>query len=125
METGLTEDDIKYLNVTFETSWEIKKEQNEGLIFQDYLLPPGYNINKVELMILIPNEYPMAALDMFYIYPEINRLDGKDIEALAQESHFGKNWQRWSRHYNWQPGVHNLSTHLVVVKNSLKQELKK
>ena len=123
MDSALTDDDIKYLNITFNGHWQEITEQVRGIIIKDYLLPLGYNISKAEMMIIIPNGYPMAALDMFYLHPKICKQNSNVISALTDEVHFGKSWQRWSRHYLWIPGVHNLSTHMRVIQNSLKQEL--
>ena len=121
----LTEDDVQYLNQEFPDSWNEIVDDSSGIIVKNFSLPLGYNIDKVELLIIIPNDYPMAALDMFYLYPEIHKKNRATIEALTNEIHFGKQWQRWSRHYSWLPGIHCLATHMKVVRNSLEEELLK
>lgn len=119
-------DDKQYLNTTFLNKWRIESIKSEcGLVISDYPLTEGYNFSKVELLILIPNNYPMAHLDMFYLDPGIVRADGKPIEALQNEIHLGKKWQRWSRHYQWRAGLDNIKTHIYIIENSLKNELKK
>ena len=122
----LPPEDKQYLNTTFPSKWKIESIESEcGLIVNDYSLPEGYNFSKADLLILIPNNYPMAHLDMFYLDPGIARKDGKPIEALQDETHLGKKWQRWSRHYQWRAGLDDIKTHMYIIENSLKKELKK
>ena len=120
--SALTKNDIEYLNYRFNGYWEEKTEETRHLIIKNYPLPVGYNIDKVELMIIIPSGYPMAALDMFYLYPEVHKKNKQEIPAICHMGYFAKNWQRWSRHYSWKPGIHTLSTHIEVVENILKKE---
>ena len=77
-------------------------------------------------MLLIPSGYPTSPIDMFYFRPPILRIDGGEIASLADETHFGRIWQRWSRHYlpdQWRDGVDNVATHIAFIENVLKSEL--
>ena len=104
--------------------WTCQEEVGKrGLIIQNYRLPAGYTPEQSDLMLLIPANYPAGAIDMFYFVPSIARIDGLDISALAPEIHFERTWQRWSRHYQWQPGIDNIATHICFVGNQLKSEL--
>ncbi len=124
MDFALPDDDTNFLNTSFNGKWDgIVSNVERGIIIKNYPLPDGYNHKEVEMMILVPQDYPVAALDMFYIFPEITKTNGRIIEALNTESHLDRQWQRWSRHYPWQAGIHNIATHLQVVKNSLIEEL--
>lgn len=121
----LTSDDTKYLQEHYPDQWEMRDEGGlVGLIIKNYLLPKGYQPEKANLMVIIPHDYPMAALDMFYLHPPVARQDGMGIGALCIENHFNMGWQRWSRHYSWKPGDHCLATHLAYIENALKFELK-
>lgn len=116
----LPKDDLGFLEDSFRGKWEtIVDEVERGILIKNYFLPEGYKQLDVEMMILVPQNYPMAALDMFYVSPDIAKVTGNNIVALSNESHFSKRWQRWSRHYQWEAGIHNIATHLQVVKNAL------
>lgn len=125
MDFELSDDDIGFLDSDFKGWQTIISDVERGIIIKNHLLPEGYNCQKVEIMILIPQDYPVAALDMFYISPEITKTNSRNIEALDNETHFNRQWQRWSRHYQWQAGIHSIATHLQVVKNSLIEELER
>ena len=116
-------DDKQFLEAHYAGQWEALGD-GSGLLIRDYPLPEGYNMNKTNLMIRIPADYPAGPLDMFYLDPAIARKDGKSIGALAAENHFDRLWQRWSRHYQWRPGVHCLATHFAYIKNALQHELR-
>lgn len=124
MNFELPNSDVGFLDNKFNDKWQtIISDTERGIIIKNYLLPEGYNHIEVKMMILIPQDYPMAALDMFYLLPEIAKISGNSIEALNNENHFNEQWQRWSRHYQWQAGVYNIATHFQVIKNSLIEEL--
>lgn len=118
-------EDLEFLNGEFQDSWEpVKERDKSGLIIRNYNLPPGYSPEAVDLMLLIPAEYPTSKLDMFYFFPEVSRTDGLPIGTLSSETHFGVAWQRWSRHYAWRPGEDNIATHITFVRNALRNELR-
>ncbi|MGI9250407.1 MAG: E2/UBC family protein [Pseudohongiellaceae bacterium] len=120
---ALTPDDENYLNGHYSDQWEVP-DNGSHLLIRGYHLPDGYDRKEVDMMVLIPAGYPAAALDMFYFSPSINRKDSASIRAVAQEEHFGCSWQRWSRHYQWQPGVHCVATHFQYIENALLDEAK-
>ena len=116
----LTSDDEGYLKEHFPGQWEMSEEGGKGrVLIRGYRLPAAYEPEAVDVMILIPPGYPAANLDMFYFLPAVSRKDGASIAALSMENHFGQDWQRWSRHYEWQAGVHCLATHLQYMENTL------
>ena len=118
----LPDDDLEYLKAHFKYTY---KEENlkKGIIICHYKLPEGYEPDQSDLMLIIPDNYPVAKIDMFYFSPCISRKDGIAIEAINDENHFGQKWQRWSRHYDWRPGVDNIATHITYIYNQLKSEL--
>lgn len=119
---ALMPDDERFLEVHFSGQWEVLG--GGGLLIRDYSLPEGYDLDKTNLMIRIPADYPAGPLDMFYLQPAISRKDGRLIGALAEEEHFSQKWQRWSRHYEWKPGEHCIATHFAYIKNALQYELR-
>ena len=96
----------------------------KALLIKDLRLPNGFDPKMADLMVLIPSGYPGSALDMFYFDPHLKRLDGSEIHALAEESHFERLWQRWSRHYQWEAGKDSLVGHVEFVKRQLHDELR-
>ena len=118
----LLPEDTEYLNGNYPSRWEKISEGNGrfGLLIEDFPIPSGYTIEKSTLMLLIPSGYPGSPLDMFYFAPSLNTTNGRTIGALVSETHFGRTWQRWSRHYQWRPGIDTLVTHIEYVKNEMK-----
>lgn len=82
-----------------------------------------YDRPTVDVMIQIPTAYPMAALDMFYVSPELKlKSGGHPPAANVFEDHCGRRWQRFSRHLNsvpWRPGFDGLKNFLVLVLGEL------
>ena len=124
---GLPLEDEQYLDAHYPRSWERRVEGSSkwGLFVHEFRIPIGYDRARSTLMVLVPTGYPGAALDMFYFAPHLARGDGQGIGALADEVHFGVNWQRWSRHYEWHPGEDNLCRHIEYVKRELETELQR
>ena len=122
----LLPEDLEYLEAHYPTKWRQESEGNgkSGLLIEEFPIPGGYTEKKSTLMLLIPSGYPGSVLNMFYFAPPLNKSDGSTINALAPESHFGRTWQRWSRHYEWKPGVDSIVTHIEYIKNQIAEELK-
>ena len=121
----LPEEDMEYLNAHYPSQWKKISEGNGkyGLIIENFPIPNGYAVEKSTLMLLVPSGYPGSGLDMFYFDPPLNRSDGRGIGGLATETHFVRQWQRWSRHYQWSPGEDSLVRHIGYVINELQQEV--
>lgn len=88
---------------------------------------PRYNPQSVDLLIIVPNGYPNAKLDMFWTHPDVSLPNGGVPEkANVHEQYGGRNWQRWSRHIadgKWRPGVDNLRSYMTTVKTELAKGL--
>lgn len=83
----------------------------------------GFSPAAIDLMVRIPAQYPMTALDMWYCDPPI-RLAANGQFARASEvmePHVGRTWQRFSRHLNgaWRPGVDSLRSFFVLIQREL------
>ena len=121
----LPNEDTEYLKVNFPKWKRLIEGSKRGLVILNYRLPEGYIPKEADLMVMIPDNYPTANIDMFYFSPDIKREDGAAIGALSNETLFGRNWQRWSRHYDWRAGVDSIVTHVSYVRNQLKFEIDK
>lgn len=121
----LPPEDTQYLDANYPSKWRKVAEGNGkyGLLIDNFPIPKGYTIEKSTLMVLVPAGYPGSMLDMFYFDPPLAKSDGKPIGALTFETHFGQTWQRWSRHYSWQPGVDSIFKHIGYVINELNNEV--
>lgn len=120
----LTHEDEQFLNANG-LNWKFLFENNtkQGLLISQFQIPAGYQPAIADLMILIPENYPVAGIDMFYLSPEVLRDDGKIIHSLEIENHFDRQWQRWSRHYDWHTSFCSIATHIKFVSNQLESEL--
>ena len=115
-EFPLPEDDEESLNA-LGIPWEtIREGSNQWLLLHEVRFREGFNHTTGSVAVQIPPSYPTSGLDMAYFSPHLTRLDGKPIgQTQCQQAIDGKQWQRWSRHYTWVPGVHGVSTHIVLI----------
>lgn len=95
------------------------------IILRGYLIPAGYNTAAADAAIRIPPSYPDGGLDMVYFFPGLSLVNGRTIAKLTPHPLEGKQYQQWSRHYPWEPGLHTLCTHLLLIRSWLEQELRK
>jgi Prokaryotic E2 family E len=88
------------------------------VVFPDFAVHDGYAPAKVDLLLILPNGFPFAAPDMFWVSPKLSLLNGSPpIGAESFESHLGQVWQRFSWHYPpgssfWQPNSSSILSHL-------------
>lgn len=97
------------------------------IVVQKFALPPGYQRNEADLLLRLPPGFPDTPPDMWWFDPPVQRADGKAIPATqVKESHLGRTWQRWSRHFRagqWRPGVDSLETFLALIRKELSRGL--
>jgi hypothetical protein len=102
---------------------------SQWLILHDFKVVPGYNHPVVKVAILIPPSYSDAQLDMVYFHPALQRVDGRAIPNLSDQTICGETWQRWSRHRTganpWRPGVDDIASHLALVDEWLRREFER
>jgi len=115
----LPEDDERYLNDKgFE--WElVPASDGVCLVLRGYAVSPGkYDRPATDIMVRIPAQYPMAALDMFYADPPL-RFPGGAYPKCAEvfEPHGGRQWQRFSRHLAnpWRTGIDGLPNFIPII----------
>lgn len=83
----------------------------------------GFSPTVTELMIRIPQQYPVTPLDMWYCDPPI-RIAATGQFAIASEvmeAYIGRQWQRFSRHLNgdWRPGIDSLRSFFSLIQREL------
>ncbi|AKR42006.1 multiubiquitin domain-containing protein [Methylophilus sp. TWE2] len=126
----LLQEDLEYLE-SLGLPWETVQDdvQTRRLVIHGFPVPVGYNVDKVDVFVYLPPNYPDVQIDMAYFLPNLARKDQKPIGALSEAVADGQTWQRWSRHRNesskWRIGEDNLRTHMTLVSDWLEQELTK
>ena len=119
----LPEDDEAYLNGK-SYRWELLPDPSGGLlVIRGFDLDSAkYDLTSCDLMIRIPAQYNIAALDMFYVAPPIRLKSGAFHDrADHMETHGGQQWQRFSRHLQeWRPGIDTIRTLLSFAERELK-----
>lgn len=122
---NLLPEDEEYLNSNYPGRWKLVSDSPEkvGLVIRDFPVPDGYTASAATLMLLIPSGYPGSMVDMFYfLMPGLEKTSRAPVGALAREDHFSQQWQRWSRHYQWEPGRDSVASHIEYVKNEIRDE---
>lgn len=127
---ALLDKDTAYLN-QLGFLWETQIDKGRRwLIIHNYMLPTGYNHEKVDIAIDIPVAYPGAALDMFYCFPSLRLETGAIIAQTSCHMPIDeKSYQRWSRHLNgktrWNPLTDSVMTQVAVIEESILREVAK
>lgn len=97
-------------------------ESQRFLVFQNFQLADGlYKQTSCDVLVAIPANYNQAGNDMLWTYPRLVRADGKPIPATndpgAGDNRVfqGREFCRWSRHWNqgasvWRPGTDDVVT---------------
>lgn len=125
----LPEVDTKFLD-TLRLRWETVMDGSQlWLLVHDWPIPSQYTVSTSTLALSIPPIYPEAGLDMVYFNPALQLKNSRSINALTNCNVVDKTFQRWSRHYTsenpWRIGEYDISTHLILVNQWLKNEVKK
>lgn len=97
---------------------------NSMLVIPGFELPRGWSHPMVDLMVIIPASYPLAAVDMFWVSPTISLSNGCAPEAATLiERHGESSWQRFSWHYKrpWNPTKDTLTSHISFCAQRLNQ----
>jgi len=120
---ALPEHDLTYLE---ERQLPHDVAVDEGMtcvVFRDWRLPPGYDRDDADLMIRLQTGYPDVPPDMWWFDPAVRLADGRMVPATeVTEQHLGRNWQRWSRHFQdgqWQSGIDGLESYLALIQREL------
>jgi hypothetical protein len=121
----LPEEDTEFLN-TLGLVWEtVKNAEVRWLLIHEYPIPSGFNVSKAMLAIKIEGGYPPAKLDMAYFLPSLSKVRGTTIPNLSAASIEDKQYQQWSRHYEWREGIDDLAVHYRRIEQWLLDELKR
>jgi hypothetical protein len=99
------------------------------LVFHKVSLPPGaYNQDRSDVLVITDVQYPMSAMDMFWMEPAMALRSGQiPSHASTLESYLGRQWRRWSWHRQvpWVPGADDLFTHWAIIEACWNKEAKR
>lgn len=117
--------DVRFLNER-KLDWQLVPDPNGTacLVVKGFdVAAGGFSPAVTELMIRIPQQYPMTPLDMWYCDPPI-RISATGQFAPASEvveTHLGRQWQRFSRHLNgsWRPGIDGIRSFFALIQREL------
>ena len=90
-------------------------------------LPRGFNRDAADLLVRLHPGYPDVPPDMWWFRPAVHLANGTFLRATGVvEVHLGREWQRWSRHFNngqWQSGVDGLASFLALIRQDLERSV--
>jgi len=96
------------------------------VIVRAVTLPSHWSRATTDILVQVPQGYPMSAMDMFWVPPGLTLADGRMPEnGDLMETYLGQTWQRFSWHYQnnhqWNPSVDGLISHLRFARMRLGQ----
>jgi hypothetical protein len=96
------------------------------IIVRSMPLPGHWSRAATDILLQVPQGYPMSAMDMFWVTPGLTLVDGRMPErGDLMETYLGQSWQRFSWHYpntyQWNPSVDSLSSHVRFARMRLGQ----
>ena len=115
--------DVNYLNERGLTHQVATESGMTCVVMPQWPLPSGFDRNVSDLLIRLSPGYPDVPPDMWWFSPHFNLKNGQALPATdVVESHLGRSWKRWSRHFNngqWQSGIDGLESFLALIRQDL------
>lgn len=95
------------------------------VIFNDYPLPKGYNLDRTDLLVFTCSMYPSCPFDMFWVDKTLILINGVIPKASTIDTQYNQQWRRYSIHpYNnnkWNPSEDSLSGFLSYINKRLNE----
>lgn len=96
------------------------------VVFREQPLAAHWSRRCTDILVQVPQGYPMAALDMFWVPPGLRLADGRIPNCGDHlEVFMASQWQRMSWHYPqsmaWNPSADGLLSHMRFVRARLAQ----
>lgn len=121
----LPPDDLRYLTDRGLNHAVVSEANMTCVVLSQYPLPSGFDRANSDLLLRLSPGYPDIPPDMWWFEPPVRRADGRPIPATeVTESHLGRQWQRWSRHFlpgQWRSGIDCLETFLALIRKELER----
>lgn len=116
------EADVEDLRARGHAAEVVADSAGRAVLLKGFPLPPGYTQASTDLLVRIPQAYPHAHPDMFYVEVGV-LLSGGKVPRSAEhvEGHVGRQWRRFSWHLNnrWHPGRDGLLTFIAFIEARL------
>lgn len=124
---------IERLNTEFQLLCRRYGEMEHGdnldwVMFREFSLPAGWNVDKTELLVVIPPGYPSTPPDNFFVRNGLRTSNGTDPENYSEnQSVLGASWAQFSFHVKeWNPNQNpndgdSLLTFMLAVERRLQE----
>lgn len=123
----LPRNDIEFLEARGMTYEVVDDAGMICVLFPNWELPAGYDQSESCLMLRLAVGYPDVPPDMWWFEPAVRLADGTVVPATeVVEPHFGRSWQRWSRHLQagqWRSGIDGIESFLAVINADLSKHV--
>ena len=97
------------------------------VVMPQWPLPSGLDRDAVDLLVRLSAGYPDIPPDMWWFSPPVHLANGEALPATnVVETHLGRRWQRWSRHFRngqWQSGVDGLESFFALIRQDLEHSV--
>ena len=97
------------------------------VVMPQWPLPGGFDHDESDLLVRLSPGYPDVPPDMWWFSPPVHLANGQELRATnVVETHLGRSWQRWSRHFSggqWQSGVDGLESFLALIRQNLERNV--
>lgn len=106
--------------------WEVEvtlSGNERFIVVHGYKFPEKYTPSSADLLVKQPSGYPESGMDSFWTCPDITlaATGEKPQSAHNYETILGQQWQFWSRHGSWRPGIDTLETFFASINRELKK----
>ena len=95
------------------------------VVMPQWPLPSGFDRPASDLLVRLKPGYPDVQPDMWWFSPPVHLADGRELpNTNVLETHLGRTWQRWSRHFNsgqWQSGIDGLESYLALIRQDIER----
>jgi hypothetical protein len=122
--TLLPSADRRYVTEHQLVTEDVTENGQKGVVFKQYPLPAGrFNVDRADILVVLPAGYPDAAPDMFFADPwlTLQATSAYPVNADQAFQFAGRSWQRWSRHNeDWRPGSDGIQTMLRRIDRALR-----
>lgn len=103
-------------------------ENLDWVMFREFPLPPGWNVDKTELLVVIPPGYPNTPPDNFFVRNGLCTSNGNGPENYSEnQTVLGASWAQFSFHVKeWNPNENSddgdsLLTFMLAVERRLQE----
>jgi hypothetical protein len=120
------EADLTALRVRYGATEQIEDGARTLITIHGVGLPAHWNRATTDILVHVPQGYPLSAMDMFWVTPGLALADGRVPQnGDLIETYGGHAWQRFSWHYppgyRWNAATDGLLTHMRFARVRLGQ----